>query len=162
MAFIVPTRRGTFEIRESRTTPDGPRSRTLATFRELNDGVIEKASARALKPLDAGRLKDAALRAGAPIAQSPANHAARALIAELGMGREPEPKLRRLLTTLLGNEFKATTPDNPSQAVAEWMTATPQERGKSLVDLLLLADALPSKGREGKPLRFPRLETGHP
>jgi hypothetical protein len=39
------------------------------------------------------------------------------------------------------------------------MAATPEERGKTLVDLLLLADALPSGGRRGKPLRFPRLDS---
>jgi hypothetical protein len=41
------------------------------------------------------------------------------------------------------------------------MAATPEERGRTLVDLLLLADALPSGGRRGKPLRFPRLESIH-
>jgi hypothetical protein len=43
--------------------------------------------------------------------------------------------------------------------VAEWMAATPAERGKALVDLLLLADALPHGGRRGKPLRFPKLDS---
>ena len=37
------------------------------------------------------------------------------------------------------------------------MASTPEERGKALVDLLLLADALPHGGRAGKPLEFPPL-----
>ena len=67
MAFVVRTKRGEFEIRESRSTPKGPRSRTLATFRELSDEVIEKARARAAKPPDAEELRDAARRAGATL-----------------------------------------------------------------------------------------------
>ncbi len=43
--------------------------------------------------------------------------------------------------------------------VAEWLAATPRERGRALVELLLLADALPSGGRLGKPLHFPRLDS---
>lgn len=159
MAFVVPTKRGTFEIRESRSTPDGPRSRTLATFRELTDEVIGKASIRAEKPLDPDHLRDAALRVGAPLAQAPADRAARELIAELGRGGEPAPKLRSMLATMLRDGSTPTAPENPRHAVAEWMAATPKERGESLVDLLLLADALPSNGRKGKPLRFPRLDS---
>jgi hypothetical protein len=43
-----------------------------------------------------------------------------------------------------------------------WMSATPEERGRTLVDLLLLSDALPSERRKGTPLRFPRLDSGGP
>jgi hypothetical protein len=160
--FVVATKRGTFEIRESRSTPAGPRSQTLATFRQLTDDVVEKASARAAKPIDPDRLREAALRAGASLAQMPADRAARELIAELGKGGGPEPKLRRLLTDMLGDDPKAAVvPADPSRAVAEWMAATPEERGKNLVDLLLLADALPSNGRVDQPLRFPRLDLAH-
>jgi len=157
--YVVPTRRGGFEVRESRSTPAGPRSRTLVTFRELTDEAIEKANARAAKPLDPDRLREAALRAGAPLAQTAADRAARELIAELGRGREPEPKLGRLLMTMLGDDSKAATaPADPTHAVAGWMAATPEERGRNLVDLLLLTDALPAGGRRGKQLRFPRLD----
>ena len=34
-----------------------------------------------------------------------------------------------------------------------------EERGEALVQLLLLADALPSHQRVGKPLTFPRLDS---
>lgn len=160
MAFIVQTRRGTFEIRESRSTPKGPRSRTLASFEELTDEVIEKAVQRASKPLTPDELRGAARRVGAPVARPAVDQAARELLAELGMGREPEPRLQRLLTAKLRQGAAgAITPPDPSSAVAEWMAATPADRGKTLVDLLLLADALPHGARRGKPLLFPRLKS---
>src|SRR5262249_31577041 len=101
MAFIVPTRRGKFELRESRTTPKGPPSRTLAGFDELSGEVIAKAQARAAKPLDPDLLRAAARRVGAPVEPAPADRAARELIAELGRGGRPQPKLRRLLSSML-------------------------------------------------------------
>lgn len=160
MAFVVPTKRGKFEIRESRSTSKGPRSRTLVSFDELTDEVIEKARDKTDKPLSREQVVDAARRVGAPVARSPADQAARELIAELGKGGELEPKLRRLLTTKLADDPKEViAPSDPTRAVAEWMAATPSERGKALVDLLLLADALPHRGRIGKALRFPRLES---
>lgn len=158
MAFIVPSKGGRFEIRESQSTPAGPRSRTLASFRELNDEVIDTARSRAEKSLSREQLVEAARRAGAPVARSAADQAARELIAALGRGDQPEPKLRRLLTAKLSDDpVEVTTPSEPGKAVAEWMASTPAERGKALVDLLLLADALPHGGRRGKPLGFPRL-----
>lgn len=158
MAFVVATKRGTFEIRESRNTPEGPRSRTLATFRELDDDVIANAAERAGKVLDPESVRDSARRAGAPIAASPVNRAARELLAELAKGKEPEPKLRRMLSSALGAAWQGpTTSPDSARSAAEWIAASPQERGKTLEDLLLLADALPSGGRKGKALRFPTL-----
>jgi hypothetical protein len=110
--------------------------------------------------LDAESLRSAARRIGAPVAQSPADQAARELIAELGKGSGPDPRLRRLLTAMLSDgPAAAVSPADPSRAVAQWMTATPNERGKTLEDLLLLADALPHGGRQAKPLLFPRMES---
>jgi len=158
MAYVTSTKRGTFEIRESRSTPKGPRSRTLASFAELTDEVIEKARSKADKPPSREELIDAARRAGAPVARPAADQAARELIAALGKGKQPEPRLRRLLSAKLSDDPKeAIAPSDPARAVAEWMASTPAERGKTLVDLLLLADALPHAARRGKPLRFPRL-----
>jgi hypothetical protein len=163
MAFIVSTKRDIFEVRESRSTPAGPRSHTLATFKELTDETIEKARARAAKPPDPADLRSAARRAGAPVAQPPVEQAARELIAELAKGRRLDPTLRRILVELLEKGFREGADPAPTneaaRGVAEWMAATPAVRGKALVDLLLLADALPSGGRRGKPLRFPRLDS---
>lgn len=100
---------------------------------------------------------------GAPIARPPIDRAARELIAELGKGRRLDPTLRHLLVDLLRRSDEKGAQPTPAgdaaRAVAEWMAATAEERGNTLVDLLLLADALPSGGRRGKPLRFPRLDS---
>ncbi len=163
MAFIVPTRGDRFEIRESENTPKGPRSRTLVSFRELDDSVIEKAREKAAKAIDVAELQRGARRAGAPVARPPVDQAARKLIAELGKGREPTPTLRRMLLDLLRdgrNDGPELSPQREAEHdVAEWMAASSQERGKALVDLLLLADALPHGGRRTKPLRYPRLNS---
>jgi hypothetical protein len=158
MAFIVPTRKGRFEVRESKSTPEGPRSRTLVSFRELTDELIERAQVKAAKPIDAGELRRAAHRAGAPVAGPPIDRAARELISELGKGRKLDPTLRHLLTSLLSREGVNETNQPPSDSglsVASWVGATPEQRGRALVDLLLLADAIPSGGRKKGPLRFP-------
>lgn len=164
MAFVVPRKRGGYEIRESRSTPDGPRSRTLATFKELTDEVIESARARATKSLSQEDLQRAAQRAGVPGPRDPVDRAARELVAELGKGHRVDPTLRNLLLDLLrrdGSQTAAIPPpaSDAKRSVAEWMASTPRERGRSLFDLLLLADALPHSGRVGKPLEFPRLDS---
>lgn len=163
MAFIVPTKAGRFEIRESRATPKGPRSRTLASFSELNDDAIAKAQEKASKPVSSEELRRAARRVSAPVARTPVDRAGRELVAELGKGRRIDPTLKYILLDLLANgRREGAQPSRTHEAaheVAEWMAATPAERGKALVDLLLLADALPSGGRRGKPLRFPRLDS---
>jgi len=168
MAFIVPTKKGGYEIRESHGTPEGPRSRTLATFRELSEGTIEKARLRASKPLDTQALRAAALRAGAPIAADPADHAARELISSLAKGKKLDPTLKRLLRDALENEDRRDHPRDPdaivsdsARSVSEWIGASARERGDALVDLLLLADALPLRRRAERSF-FPRLQSVHP
>src|ERR1700687_4471424 len=44
--FVVRRPADRWELRESTLTPSGPRSRTLATFRELDDQTIRHATAR--------------------------------------------------------------------------------------------------------------------
>lgn len=74
-----------------------------------------------------------------------------------------DPTLRHMLLDLLRSGHRegreASEREEAESAIAEWMAATPVDRGKALVDLLLLADALPHGGRKGKPLRFPRLDS---
>jgi hypothetical protein len=160
MAFIVPNKRGKFEIRESRSTPKGPRSRTLVTFGELTDEVIEKAQGKSEKPPSSEQLRSMARRVGAPVAQAPVDRAARELIAELAWGKGLAPRLQRLLVGALGDDAPEPPPlSDAARSAAEWIAATPEQRGKTLEDLLLLADALPSGGRRGKPLRFPPLRS---
>jgi hypothetical protein len=164
MAFIVATKRGTFEIRESRSTPTGPRSRTLATFRELDDEAIAKAQDKAGGPLSGEDLRQAALRAGAPIAPPPVDRAARELLGRLTKGERLSPMLGRLLLDALANEGRGDRPSDSTATVSdnarsagEWMGASPAERGAALEDLLLLADALPLR-RRADTIGFPGLK----
>ena len=161
MAFVVSTKPGRFEIRESRSTPAGPRSRTLASFTELTDEVIEKARAKAAKALDAEALREVARRAGAPVAPQPVDRAALDLLTQLGKGKQPSPDLRRMLIDLLAEDARPRPASDAPHPIAEWMSATPEERGRALEDLLHLADALPHDGRVGKPLEFPPLVSVH-
>jgi hypothetical protein len=156
MASVISRKNGSWEIRETRTTSAGPRSSTLATFRELDEAVIERAKSRARKPLDADELRRAALRAGAPIEQPPADRAARQLLAELSLGRKPQRGLRRLLADAVDPHDAGLS--DAARAAGEWVAATPRQRGGTLVDLLKLADALP-QGRRPDRISFPRF--GH-
>jgi len=167
MAYVVGTKRG-YEIRESHSTPKGPRSRTLVTFKELSPEVVEKARARAAKPVEAGQLRDAAIRAGAPLAEEPADRAARDLMALLAEGEMLDPKLRRLLLDGLSREERrvagASAPEteapvsDAARAAAQWIGASLEKRGGALVDLLGLADALPFDIRS-EAIGFPRLSS---
>jgi hypothetical protein len=175
MAYVTARHNGTWEIRESTSTPNGPRSRTLASFRALSDEVVEHARARAEKPLSAEDIRDAARRAGAPVDLATADRAAGDLLRELADGHEPHPILRALLIdalqegppTRLGERRKRQpraadvlpfeTPHN-ARASAAWLTRTPAERSATLDDLLLLGDQLPHGRRVGEPLSFPRLD----
>jgi hypothetical protein len=168
MAFIIPTKKGTFEIRESHSTPAGPRSRTLATFRELSEETIEKARKRAAKPPSAEELREAALRAGAPVARSAVDEAARNLLGKLAKDQRPDPMLKRLLIDALANDDRSNRPQDPSatvsdtaRSVSEWVGTSLKERGEALEDLLLLADALPLR-RRAETIDFPRFELAQP
>ncbi len=163
MAFVTLTKKGIYEIRESRSTPDGPRSRTLASFKELTPEAIEKAQARAVTPPTAEELREAALRAGAPVAPEPIDRAARDLLGRLAKGQRPDPMLKRLLLDALENEDRSDRPRDPSSAVSdaarsvsEWVGTGARERGDALADLLSLVDSLPLRRRPDT-IGFPRL-----
>jgi hypothetical protein len=157
MAYIVARKLGTWELRESRSTPAGPRSRTLATFRTLTPEVAAQASRRAVKPLDQRDLRRTALRAGAPVAAAAAERTAAELLAEIAAGHAPRPALRRLLLDALEHERPPRSSDS-ARAAARWIAATPQQRGETLHDLLALADRLPAARRTER-AHFPRLRS---
>jgi L-amino acid N-acyltransferase YncA len=158
MPYIVPRRNGSWEARESTTTREGPRSRTLATFRSLTPDVVELVRERASKPLAPEEVHAAAARAGAPIAKAAHERAARDLLVELAAGRQPRPVLRRLLLAELGGEARGVS-DSARSAVS-WIGATLEQRGETLRDLLALTDKLPSRPRPA--LRFPRIDSARP
>ncbi len=179
MAYATARPGGAWELRESLSTPTGPRSRTLTTFRTLSDEAIAHARSRATKPLSAEEVREAARRAGAPVELAAADRAAASLLSELAAGREPHPILRGLLIDALQARpprrlGEARSPDDPGRrdanaddvpmesldnvrAAAAWLPATPDERGKALYDLLLLADRFPRR-RPRERERFPRLD----
>ena len=154
MAFVTAAKNGRYEIRESRSTPDGPRSRTLASFKELDQKAIEKAISRAGSPLDEAQIRRAALRSGAPVAPSPVDRAARELLARLAKGEEPSPMVKRLLLDAL--QADAAPVSDAARAASEWIDTDAGERGEALADLLRLTDALPVRRRPEK-IGFPRL-----
>jgi hypothetical protein len=168
MAYVVARPSGRWELRESRSTPAGPRARTLATFRALTDEVLERAGARASRPLDREAVRASALRAGAPVADEDVNRAAGELLAQLAGGRRPRAALHRLLLDALQDErvprladrapsLEAAGTDN-ARAAAQWISCSAQARGEALRDLLLLGDRLPSP-RTRPVARFPRLRS---
>jgi len=154
MASIVKGRGQTWEIRESVRTPRGPRSRTLATFRRLDDETIERARSRAKAPLTAADLVSIARRVGAPLATSAADEAAIRLLRDLESGSGPRPALRRLLAERLDEQRQ---PSDTISSAAQWIGASTEERGAALRDLLLLADALPAPQRPLGKLEYPPL-----
>jgi hypothetical protein len=163
MAFVTATKNGRYEIRESRNTPDGPRSRTLASFKELDEETIEKAVARAESPLDAEQVRRAALRVGAPVAPNPVDRAARELLGRLAKGEQVSPMVRRLLLAALENPdsdalHRPAQISDAARSASEWINAGPDERGEALEDLLRLTDAVPVR-RRPQTIGFPRLSS---
>jgi hypothetical protein len=177
MAFVTARKNGTWELRESIATPDGPRSRTLASFRTLTDDIVAHAQSRASRPFDADDVRAAARRAGAPVDLEPADRAAGDLLRELADGRQPHPILRALLidalqeappvrlgekpapqSAPLADVLPFETPHN-ARAGAAWLTRTPKERAEALDDLLDLADQFPrDRAERMNRERFPRLD----
>jgi hypothetical protein len=165
MAFVVPTKHGRFEVRESRNTPDGPRSRTLASFTVLTDEAIEKARERASNPPSAEQLREAAIRAGATVAAPPVEEAARETLRHLARGEQLDPMLKRLLADALARDDRSDRPRDPdalvsdnARSVTEWIGADPRERGDALADLLHFADAVPIRLRPTE-IDYPRLKS---
>jgi hypothetical protein len=156
MACIVPRRGENWEIRESLSTPAGPRSRTLATFKTLTPEVISHAQARASRPLQPSKLRRAAHRAGAPVAPAAGDRVAAELISELAAGRRPRPEIERVLVESLQDASDPAS-DN-ARAAAAWIGVSPQKRGETLRELLLLADQFPRRRRPERP-RFPRIQS---
>lgn len=153
MAFVVSRPAGRWEVRESASTPAGPRSRSLATFRVLTDDVLERAGARAATPFVPSAVLASARRAGAPVGESRADAAARALIVELARGRIPRPGLVRLLS----NQLDPLDPPELAAAasIADQIATSDEDRGVALRDLLDLSDRLPPPRRTE--LQFPGL-----
>jgi hypothetical protein len=135
MAYVVPRKGGRFEIRESLYTPGGPRSRTLAGFRALNDQVLDAAAQRAQRPFDQEAVIRSGRRAGARI-------------------RVAGPEVNRARDRFLaGSKRMAVTTALPTPPAGR------TDPGAALLELLGFADTIraaqPPRPRE--PLAFPPL-----
>ena len=143
-----------YEIRESVSTPAGPRARTLASFRVLTSEVLAEAARRAQRPFDGARVRERAAALGAPTRTNGAAAAATELVARLRAGDHLPPalaiELRRALPPV-----GAEIPDALESAV-EWIGVDDTTRGRALHDLLDLASHLPSRPRPAAS-SFPRL-----
>jgi len=154
---VVRHRRGepSYEIRESELTDRGPRARSLASFRVLDEVTLAKARARALRPFDPAAVRASAQRVGAPVeVADPAERHARALLTEIVKGAPLAPALAALVRRELISDY---VPTDSVAAMLPWLDATPSDRAIALRDLLDLGDKLPARPRSA--LRFPRLRS---
>jgi hypothetical protein len=162
MAYLYSRAGGRVEIREAHTTPRGPRSRTLASFRgALSDAHLDRAEAAARRPFDRAALVRRARERGVPVEQRRADGPARALLAALRRGAPLDPRLRVLLQDQLGGQALPPLAEDLGD-VADWLGASDVERGLALRDVLRLYDTI-ARSREpvraAEPARFPRIQT---
>jgi len=165
MAYVVATKPGRYEVRESKSTPKGPRSHTLVSFRELTAETIEKVREKSERPPTAEELTRLALRAGAPVRGSELDRAASETLRRIAGGEQPDPKLRRLLIDALSEpasgkqapEARSAISD-AARAATQWVGVSSEERASALRELLELADALPIRLRPHE-IGFPRLRS---
>lgn len=136
MAYLVKRSSGRIEIRESRSTPRGPRSRQIARFiGALTPAVLATAAARASRPFDPATVVRRARVMGIPIETHATEREARALLARLRRGDAIDPVIAGLLVRALEGVATAPVPE-PLAEVSEWIGATPAARGAALRDLL--------------------------
>ncbi|HWE65570.1 MAG TPA: hypothetical protein VG298_02890 [Acidimicrobiales bacterium] len=154
MAFVTAKTGGRYEIRETEHAPSGPRSRTLVTFRTLNDEVLDRARARASGSFDEYKVRRGARKLGAPMEDHHVDQLARDLLSQVSRGHLPSPGLRRLLVDAL-TQSGLPAVDNLGD-LSLWVGASDDERARALEGLLDLADAIPTN-RRSTTLSFPRL-----
>lgn len=133
MASIVRRKDGRAEIRESYSTPNGPRSRTLAIFRELTDADLDKAARRAVRAFDRAKLLERARALGVPRFGDSASRSARALLAELRHGRPLAPSLVTALSSCLTG---LPSSDAVRWEMVRWFGVSDTERGETLRELV--------------------------
>jgi hypothetical protein len=157
MAFIVAKKDGSWEARESVRTESGPRSKTLASFREISPEVIRQITDRASKPVDIDDLRRRAARAGVPTATEVDRLAARTA-REIALAGRPSRNYSILLADALREESKLP---HHLDRMKLWAGATLAERADVLVDLLRASGAFPpiDRERDRQRPRFPRINS---
>lgn len=161
MAYLYVRRSGRGEIRESRSTPRGPRSRTLASFRgALTEAHLDRAEAASAGGFDREAIRSRARALGIPVARSSADAEACELMARLRRGARVDPVLVGVLREQLASRASAPVPDDLADVI-EWIGASDSERGEALRDVLRLYDTI-ARSREllhePAAARFPRFE----
>jgi hypothetical protein len=161
MAYLHVRRNGRVDIREAHSTPRGPRSRTLASFRPpLTDEHLDRAESAAARPFDRAAIVARARRLGVAVAHPSADLAAHRLIARLRSGAPLDPLLAGVLRERLERIASGPVADDLADVI-EWLGASDSERGRALRDVLRLYDTIV---RSRAPLaepevrRFPRFE----
>ncbi|GAG31193.1 unnamed protein product, partial [marine sediment metagenome] len=102
MAYLVKRTGNRIEIRESRSTPRGPRSRQLTRFSgALTPAVLARAEAQASRTFDPAALVRRARVMGIPVAEQARESEARALLARLRRGDPIDPVMAGLLARAL-------------------------------------------------------------
>ena len=160
MAYLYPRPTGQIEIRESRMTPRGPRSRTLASFRgPLTEALLARAEAASRGRFDRAALVAKARSLGIRCVAERADAAARELLAALRRGAPLDPVLATALDEALAGRASTPVPDELAD-VLEWVGASESERGRALRDVLRLYDTI-ARSRDPVPLpppaRLPRI-----
>jgi len=162
MAYLVRRGTGRVEIRESRSTPKGPRSRVLASFAgALTPEVLERAAARAERPFDRRVLARRARAAGIAVEERSHEPEARALLARLRRGAPLDPVLAAALRRELQRQPEAPVPEELAE-VSGWIGASAEDRGAALRQLLDLYGRVAGSRRlrrERARRRFPRFSS---
>lgn len=165
MAFLVKRPGGRIEIRESRTTARGPRSRQLARFSgALTPDVLAVAEDRATGPFHRERLIERALQLGIRVEDRAPESEARALLTRLRRADPIDPRLAGILTRALADVATEAIPES-LEDVSEWIGASAAERGAALRDLLdafgRIAESRPAR-RTREKAAFPRFSSERP
>lgn len=159
MAYLYVRRTGRVEVREAHSTPRGPRSRTLASFRgPLSDEILDRAESASTGRFDRDALRARAAELGVRVAPAVADP--RALIARLRRGARIDPVLATVLRGQLESAAAAPVSDDLADVI-EWIGASDAERGRALRDVLRLYDTIARSRdavREPAAVRFPRFE----
>jgi hypothetical protein len=162
MAFLVQRGADRIEIRESVSTPRGPRSRLLASFSEpLTPDVLERAAARATRPFDRQALIRRARAAGIEIFERSRESEMRACLARLRRGDPVDPVLAAVLREALTDEPDEPVPEELAE-VSAWVGASSAARGAALRELLDLYGQVASSRaapRQRRRPRFPRFSS---
>ena len=121
MAYLVRRSPVRFEIRESRSTPNGPRSRVLSSFAEaLSRDVLERAAAQATRPFDSAALVRRARTLGIPVLDHSREPEARALLSRLRRGDPLDPVLATSLRRALARLPEEPIPESLADVSQQW------------------------------------------